>query len=217
MNALLPFLLATVSFAASPLVGTWNKDGSVLASLKADGSGVVRGETVRWRASADTLTLVYEEGEVETMTYKLAGDALTVTMDGQTEVYTRAGAKKPAAKGAAAAPAGSDSLSKLLLSSAWCHFRYNQHAGTTKQERVVFRADGTWTSGARGETYSSGRNGTAYGQSDSASGGRWQAKGGRLFLSEAGAAPQDAGLTVTRNSNGYPILNADGKEYSQCR
>ncbi len=222
IRALLLLLLSAPAFGASPLVGTWNKDGSALAVLKADGSGVVRGEAVRWRASGTTLTLVYdEEGEVETMSYRLAGDRLTVTMNGQTETYTRAGAQKTpaAAKGAAAAatPTGSDSLSKMLLSSAWCYFRYNQHAGTTKQERVVFRADGTWVSGAQGEIYSSGMHGTAHGQSNSSSGGRWQAKGGSLRLSEGPGALQDVGLKVTRNSNGYPILNADGKEYSQCR
>lgn len=221
IRALLFLLLSVPGYAASPLVGTWNKDGSPLARLAADGTGTVRGEAVRWKASGRTLSLTYvEDGRVETLFYSLEGAALTVTMDGESETYIRAapgGAKAPKSVSVTPSPASSDSLSKTLLSSPWCYLRYNQHAGTTRQERAVFRPDGTWSSAARGETYSSGASGTAYGQSDSATGGRWQTKGGRLLMSEGRAALEEVSLKMARNSNGYPILTVEGKEYSQCR
>lgn len=218
-TALLLFALVPSAFAASPLVGTWNKDGVPSAEVRADGTATVDGETVRWKAAGKTLTLSYADGRVETMAYALDGDALTVTMEGESEVYTRAKPKKAgkAAAAPAATPAGKDKLSTMLMGSAWCYFRYNNVSGTSKQERVVFNKNGTWSSGARGETYSSGMYGTASGQTDSSSGGRWAVKGGDLLMSEGGGALEDVGLKVSKNSNGWPILNAGGKEYSSCR
>jgi hypothetical protein len=173
---------------------------------------------VRWKASGNTLTLRYADGRAEVMEYALRGDVLTVTMEGESETYTRAGKPKAAKdKAAAPAPAGKDKLSTMLTGSAWCYFRYNKVSGTSKQERVVFSKNGTWGSGARGETYSSGMYGTVSGQSDSASAGRWAVKGKSLLMSEGGGALEDVGLSVSYNSNGYPILNAAGKEYSSCR
>jgi hypothetical protein len=81
----------------------------------------------------------------------------------------------------------------------------------------VFRKDGGWDSGARSESYSSGAFGSVAGQTDSGAGGRWRVRGDRLLMSEGGGALEDVGLSVSRNSNGYPILHAGGKEYSQCR
>lgn len=218
-------LLLAGPAAAGDLTGTWLKDGQVLSRIKADGTGVVRGEAVHWKASGNTLTLVYdEEGEVETMRYKLDGDRLTVTMNGQTETYTRKGGGTKAGKATAkpetapAKPAGSDSLSQTLTASPWCYMRYNQVAGTTRQERVVFFKDGTWGAGSQYETYSSGMYGTAAGQSNSRNGGRWETRwGGRLFMSEGGGSLENVGLSMSRNSNGYPIMTVDGKEYYQCK
>ncbi len=219
LAALLSFA-ASAAFAAEPLLGVWEKDGAAYSEVRADHTATVGGEKVKWSADAHTLTLTYADGRKEKMAYALEKNQLTVYMNGESETYARGASKGKAAKAAAAkAPAekaGSDKLSTLLLSSAWCHFRYNKYAGTTHQERVVFRRDGTWDSGKRGETYSSGTNGTAYGQSDSSSGGRWKVKGDALLLSEGAGELGDAGLRVTRNSNGYPILNSGGKEYSSC-
>ncbi|UPT74834.1 MAG: hypothetical protein M0D55_03720 [Elusimicrobiota bacterium] len=209
--------LAPSAFAASPLVGSWNKDGAPAAEVRVDGTATVDGEAVRWKASGNTLTLRYADGRVEVMEYALRGDVLTVTMEGESETYTRAGKAKAAkAKGPAPTPAGKDKLSTMLTGSAWCWMRYNKIAGTTKQERVVFDRSGAWGSGARGETYSSGMHGTAYGQTDSSSGGRWSVKGKSLLMSEGGGALEDVGLSVSYNSNGHPLLNVAGKEYYSC-
>lgn len=231
--AALLLVLPLAASAASPLVGKWVKNGAPYADVRADGTATLRGERVAWKADGKTLTLVYGNGAVEVMSWKISGRTLTVEMGGQTDSAERAGAPaegKKGAKDAKAAPAaaekaGGDKLSKLLMSSAWCYMRYNKIAGTTHTERVTFRADGTWSSGARGEVYSSGANGTAYGQTDTASGGRWKTKGSTwltttgasLLMSKGNGPLEDVGLSVSQNSNGYPILNAAGKEYSSCR
>ncbi len=218
-NALILLCAASSAFAASPLVGSWNKDGEPAAEVRADGTATVEGEAVRWRASGDSLTLRYADGRVEVMEYALKGDVLTVTMEGESQTYVRAKPRKAgkAATAPAPAPAGKDKLSTMLTGSAWCYFRYNKLTGSSNQERVVFNKNGTWGSGARGETYSSGMYGTVAGQSDSSGGGRWAVKGKSLLMSEGGGALEDVGLSVSYNSNGYPILNAAGKEYSSCR
>ena len=207
------------AFAAeSPLVGTWLVENGLKAVLKADGTGVVRGDAVHWKAEGKMLTLAYDEdGRLEVMAYKVAPNSLTISGGGESATYQREGAAAKAEKAPKAEKAGKDELSKLLQSSPWCYFRYNQISGSSHQERAVFHGDGRWSSGARGESYSSGAYGTVAGQTDSSAGGRWQAKGGRLLMSEGGGPLQDTGLQVTQNSNGYPILKSEGKEWSQCR
>jgi len=200
--------------APSPLVGAWSKDGAPFAELKSDGSGRVDQDAVSWKADARTLTLVYRDGTVEKMAFTLKGDRITVVMDGTATVLTRA---KTGAKAAKASAAGKDQLSSLLLSSAWCSFTYNKYSGASHQERVVFRANGAWDSGARGETYSGGAAGTVAGQSGSSSGGRWQVRGSSLLMSSGRAALEDVGLAVSRNSSGYPILKTGNKEFASCR
>lgn len=204
--------------AADDLAGTWLKDGAPYAQLRADGTGTVDGTPVAWKADGRTLTLISEDGDYDRLPYALQGDALRIAVEGTPSVLTRAGGKAAKAVAAPARAKGqAQGLAALLLSSPWCHFSYNKVSGRSSQERVVFRADGTWDSGSRRETYSSGVHGTVAGQSDRSSGGRWKVQGSRLLLSEGAGALEDASLKISKNSNGHPILNADGKEYSQCR
>ncbi|MBI3549884.1 MAG: hypothetical protein HY078_12680 [Elusimicrobia bacterium] len=217
---LIASLLASPSRAAdASLTGTWLRDGAPYATIRPDGTGTIDGAPVRWKADGKTLVIIEESGARHALPYTLKGDRLSVPVEGRPGVLVRAGGKSAAAGALKDKPAktGGDDLSKLLLSSPWCYFHYNKVSGTSRQQRVVFRDDGTWGSGRRSESYSSGAYGTVSGQTDSADGGRWKTKSGRLFLSEGGGELQDVGLTVTKNSNGYPILKADGKEYSQCR
>ncbi|HUP94394.1 MAG TPA: hypothetical protein VM164_05755 [Burkholderiales bacterium] len=105
---------------------------------------------------------------------------------------------------------------ELLLSSAWCSFSYNKTTGYSSSKRVSFSPDGRYSSGARREGGSSGPQGSVYSQSDGSGGGRWRIERGELYMSEGGGFEHVQTL-VTRNNNGYPIIVADGIEYSQCR
>ena len=78
--------------------------------------------------------------------------------------------------------------------------------------------NGTWSRGGQSETYNSGAYGSVAGQSNSNNGGRWEVRNGQLLMSEGnGELGLISPFTVTRNSNGSPIINAMGKEYSSCR
>ena len=105
---------------------------------------------------------------------------------------------------------------ELLLSSAWCTFKYNKISGYSNTTRVRFSANGLYSMGGRAEGGSSGRAGSVYSQNDSSGGGRWAVQQGELFMSE-GARMEHVQTVVKRNSNGYPVIVADGVEYSQCQ
>jgi hypothetical protein len=105
---------------------------------------------------------------------------------------------------------------QLLLSSAWCTFSYNKVTGYSTSKRVHFSENGIYRVDSRGEGASSGRYGSIAGQNDSGSGGRWRVDRGELFLSDGGEL-EHVETFLKRNSSGYPVIVADGVEYSTCR
>ncbi|MDX2011200.1 MAG: hypothetical protein SFW67_13455 [Myxococcaceae bacterium] len=218
----------------------WSVEGSQLV-IADDEEGV---DKVPYTVTQDTLTLtmagvpmqltragkgvtVQKAGKLTNAMEKKGGDAEAEAM-AEAQRYLqqqqqRGGGPAPAVapRGQApaqGAPAGNDQLSRLLMSSAWCWLKYA--SGNTYTERIVFAANGTWSSNKESEIY--GRNdyaGTsAHSVGASGETGQWAVKGGQLYMSDPPETPQLVAvpLQVTRNSNGYPILTADGKEYSQC-
>jgi hypothetical protein len=105
----------------------------------------------------------------------------------------------------------------LLTSSAWCTFTYNKTTGYSHTKRVQFSANGTYGTGSRGEGYSSGSGGSMASQRNSAGGGLWRVDKGELYLSEGRGQLEPVRTVLKRNNNGYPVIVADGVEYSQCR
>ena len=104
----------------------------------------------------------------------------------------------------------------LLLSSAWCTFKYNKITGYSNTTRVRFNPNGTYSTGGRAEGGSSGRQGSMASQSNSSGGGMWRVERGELFMSEGGQL-EHVQTVLKRNNNGYPVIVADGVEYSQCQ
>lgn len=114
-------------------------------------------------------------------------------------------------------PAGNvdGKIKQLLVSSPWCSFSYR--GGVTNKERVTFRGDGTIVSQKQGEVYASGDAGTYASQGNDGETGYWKVAGGKVYLSEDGYAWEPLAIQLTFNSNGSPILKADGKEFGRCR
>ncbi len=117
---------------------------------------------------------------------------------------------------------------QLFTQSAWCHFSYSgtSGGGTERNERVVMTLDGRIVSSSKSESSYSGTNTNQYGDQTQAWGaasanaggdqGCWKVMNGQLALSSDGVNWQPVPTQVTQNSNGYPIVNAGGKEYSSC-
>lgn len=173
---------------------------------------------------------------------ELAGNTLTLTVadlmpNGQPNMASarrvllqRGGSGAPAG-GSRDQPVGGQSpaeaqspmdqqIAQLLLSSAWCSLSFSGVAGTasgsSRSERATFRADGNGQLNSGGESYYSNPYGFAAGHSSGGQMFRWQVRGGMLMLSFDGGPWSPTPLQITRNSNGYPIINAGGKEYSMC-
>lgn len=106
---------------------------------------------------------------------------------------------------------------ELLLSSAWCTFTYNKTTGYSSTKRFHFNANGTYGMGGRAEGYSSGSAGSMASQRNSGASGMWRVDKGELFMSEGAGRLEHVQTVLKRNSSGYPIIVADGVEYSQCR
>jgi hypothetical protein len=108
-----------------------------------------------------------------------------------------------------ALPAHAGGISnELLLSSAWCSFSNNKVTGYSNTTRVRFSKNGTYSTGGPAEGSTSSKSGAFASQKESRSNGRWKSAKGELGLVRT---------VVKRNSSGYPIIVADGAEYSQYR
>lgn len=135
-----------------------------------------------------------------------------------------AAAATPAANtNALAATPQDQQIASLLLSSAWCSFSYSGGstftggtAGTTRTARTVFRADGTVTQTNNSETTNTGAPGNIYLNNRGGQQGRWKIQNGLFMLSADGIQWASQRLDISRNSNGYPIVKADGVEYMMC-
>lgn len=213
---------------AGELVGTYRMDveGGDILDLRVDGTASIAGEETGWSADGSRISI-----GPDVMQYRLLGDRLLL-MSGTLQIaWIRIGGAAKAAPtkrkefpGASADKSGTGEAvadreaKQVLTGTAWCSFTYSKVSGTSTTRKVVFRPDGVMTVKDGAETYSSGYGGTYAGQSDSAGAMRWKLENLRLFVDQGGGAGfQDIGLTASRNSNGYVILNAGGREYSMCR
>lgn len=130
-----------------------------------------------------------------------------------------AGAGSTGSTGGSAGGSGVDAqLRQLLTSSAWCSFSYSQYSGSTSTTRFVFGSDGSFSMGGQNESYNSGDYGSVAGQSNSSGGGQWKIQNTRLYISSADTGYQfvDVNADLSYNSSGYPIIKANGTEFSQC-
>jgi hypothetical protein len=129
--------------------------------------------------------------------------------------------------GGAASPSGNSAqdqqLSQLLLSTAWCTFSFSGGStysggsyGRTSRTRTVFSPNGAVQQTSGSESTNSGAAGNVYGNNAGGVNARWRVQGGVLSVSADGAEWKPVQLQVTYNSNGAPILKADGVEYMRC-
>lgn len=189
------------------------------------------------RPAVDRLTGTFASGGT---TYlfeaRVQGSLLSLVSGGQTFTLERQGTGAGATPSAAAsAPTGMSpqdaQVAQLLLSSKWCYFSYSGVAGTSSgsstTETVLFSPDGRMVVQTGGESYYSAdvrsstgdviAGGSTAGQRSGGQQYRWRVSQGMLMTTTDGVTWQPTPLQVTQNSNGYPIITAGGKEYSQCR
>ena len=228
---LLLLAVPAISLAQPPreLVGRYQLEapGGDTLELRADGSATLAGESMRWAARGNQLQV-----GPDVMTYALQGERLIIEMGGIHFSWKRLGnggnaspmaraasrANAPAASTAQAGGNAQDAqMRQILTSSAWCSSTYNKTSGTSSTRKVVFHGNGVMSINGGAETYSSGYGGSYAGQSASGANMLWKVENLRLFIDDgSGGGYQDIGLTASRNSNGYLILQAEGRDYIMC-
>lgn len=228
---------AAAAASADPYLGTFSStDGGAITVRKEGrsytGTITANGADYPFTASKVGRALVgtfLAQGQGFMFSAAVQGDQMTFLANGQTTVLQRgtartadrsrgetAGGGRSQAQTAPAATGQDGQIERLLLSSPWCYMHYSQTLGSTNTERGVFQRDGRLLVGTGHEMVSSGQNGTVYGSGNGSTEYRWRVQNDDLWISENGAPFAQAGLRITQNSNGYPILNVNGKEYSQC-
>ncbi|MDZ4863290.1 MAG: hypothetical protein SGJ01_07570 [Gemmatimonadota bacterium] len=234
--------IALTQAAGGRTTGTLSGNGTVIqleAKLEEGdlvGQAIMGQITAMFTAELDGATLLVGLIELGTDGTPNLSAAQELQFTRTSRVATAPPAPNPAGPVATAPPPGrspapaasggtpqDQQLRQLLLSSPWCSFSYSQTSGSTHTSHNVFYADGRLavnTNYEGGTVNPSGGGNTATGSvATQTQGGtmiQWQVQGGQLYL-DSGQGMQLAPMTVTRNSNGYPIITADGKEYSQCR
>ena len=155
--------------------------------------------------AADGIDVFYGSSQI------LFGLSITVT-EGQTMALLLTLLATPVA-----AQSQEAAFSQLLQSSPWCTFRYNKITGYSNSTRYRFYENGSYAVGSQGEGYSSGAGGTFSSQNNSGNSGRWAVRDGLFLMSKGQGEMGTVTVSVRNNSNGAPIIVADGVEYSQCR
>lgn len=230
---------------SDPYVGTFS-DGNLVITLSRAAQGYTGMATSQGQQlplvaqrTGDRLVGQYQMNGVQLPFQAMVqGDVMVLaTDDGTVQLQRTAGAGAPGAGSPFAVPGGGtgtagtgsglaatpqdQQIAQLLLSSPWCYFNYtgvpgSSSSGRTNTERVVFQRDGTGVQSTGGESYYSNPYGSSAGQATGGQGFRWRVQNGMLLVSGDGAQWQQIPLQVTRNSSGYPIVTAGGKEYATC-
>jgi hypothetical protein len=230
---LLLFLLglsaAVDAKGGSSIVGRWvYQQGNATSEivLDASGNGSFDGTPLRYQVQGAQL-FVSINGGVQAYFYELKQNHLVIgggDLAAPVQFTRETKAKRPQ-KSSPSNTGNDEALKHLLLANDWCSFSYSGGGGGygssgsyghSSTSRVHLSSDGTISRRSGSENYSNNSNGSLASQGNSGDGGRWQVRGGVLYLSSGNAPLQPVNLSITRNSNGYPILKADGVEYMQC-
>lgn len=192
--------------AAAGLVGKWQSPDSVV-EIKADGTLLIDQVPYRYTVQGNVLTLIGIDGSVP-IPFQLAGDRLTVSLNGQLVAMQRvvAGAAAPGASGGATA---------AELSGKWCYisnFTANNGGGLMSDECFTISPNGTYSYHRESSmsAYAPGAYGaTASSQNDA---GTWSLQGNRLTVNSRSAGTSVYTLEKKNHpKNRDPMLCLDGR------
>lgn len=215
------------------LAGRWLYQQGYAASemvLGANGKGTFDGVPLAYRVQGNQLFVTMNGGtiayhfQLKRNQLSLQGGDLNGVVQFMRADQSAAG-KSRGPENKQGGKARDEPLARLLVSSDWCSFSYSGGGGGysssgsyghSSTSRFHLSADGSFVRSSGSESYSSNQYGSVAGQGGNGSSGRWQVRAGVLYTSDGNGPMQPVQLTVTRNSNGYPIINANGTEYMQC-
>lgn len=201
------------------IIGSWQGNG---VSLSFDATGVVEfdGEESVYELRGNTIQVQSSEGVLE-FPFELRGSTLTIDFaqmgGGRVDFQRVAGAATTTSR--PASQYSDEQLKALLTSSRWCAYGFSSGGGYSSSGYTGYRflSDGRLQIGSGGESSWSGDAGGGYGSSEDGSVGRWDLRGGRLFLLEGSGALEPVEFRVEINESDNPFLYIDETEYSRCK
>lgn len=153
----------------NPLVGHWlAEEEGTKVEIRANGTLTIDGEEYAYRVKNSVINVIGEDGAMS-FPFILAGDILTVEVEGREVVYKRV---KPGTKTNTAGGQGSGEGVLQALVGKWCYMSSLTGSNSYMSSRCfVLHPDGTYEYSAESST--SGANGSTAGQSYDS--GRWSA------------------------------------------
>ncbi len=226
------------SAPADPYVGTFT-DGSVVVTLSRTAQGYTGTATAQGqqmpltaRSAGDRITGVYQLNGVQLPFQAMVqGNTMMLATNEGSWQLQRSGAvpgapggvRAPGAGGPAGAIAATTrdrEIVQLLVQHEWCTMSYSgalgSSSGTTRYERVVFRGDGSGMRRTSSESSYSNPYGGVASQGQGGERFQWRVQNGVMLYAGEGGGWEQIPLRLSRNSNGYPIVTAGGKDYALC-
>ena len=196
------------------LIGKWvtHDDGYPMeADFKADGSGVVDGDAVKWSVKSGTLSIDVDGDRknykisIKENDFRVSGGDLEKPMNFKRVVAgstTEAGTRDKN-------NAGGKKLDKTLVGK-WCYVNVAANNTTSSEQCIIVNENGTYEYYAERST--SGGNGSTASQSSDA--GTWWVEGNRVFYNSQNQGEGSYEL-IKRNhpKTGDPMIVLDGTAY----
>jgi hypothetical protein len=194
--------------AGGGVVGSWrNQQGSTL-QLNPDETAILNGQQFRYTNDGSTLTLIGSDGSMP-FPYSLSGNTLTVSVQGQTVVYTRTGGAGGQGARAGGPLGGGGGSNPPEMAGKWCAYSGSSTGQITsgREQCFTLNPDGTYEYyGASDSTNQFG--GTA---SQSSDGGTWSVEGSTLVGNSRTHGRVVYQLEKRNNKNNDPMLCIDGQ------
>ncbi|MCB9245062.1 MAG: hypothetical protein H6606_01415 [Flavobacteriales bacterium] len=171
----------------------------------------------RYTAKNGLLTLTGSDGILH-FNYTLTGNTLTLSIGGQSALYTRTDTK-PAQNNNLAQPNSNTTIDASMVGK-WCvsstYTNYQQGGGSSHSECVVLKPDGTYEYSSEGSISGYSHDQSIYGFGNSAGNdrGTWKVQGNTLIAtSQITNQTKQYQFSKRNNKNGDPMLVIDGKEF----
>lgn len=188
------------------LTGSWqNQQGSSL-QLNPDGTAVLNGQRFKYTSDGSTITLIGADGSMP-FPYSLQGNTLTVSVQGQTAIYTRTGGA--GGQGGRAGGSFGGGGNPPEMAGKWCAYSGSSTGQiiSGREQCFTLYPNGTY------EYYGASDSTNQYGgtASQSSDNGTWSVEGSTIVANSRSQGRVVYQLEKKNNKNNDPMLCLDGQ------
>jgi hypothetical protein len=178
------------------LVGSWRNQQGMTLQLNADGSAILNGQRYHYLDDGSTITFVASDGQMP-FPYTLSGNTMTVMVQGQPVVYTRAGGGAGGKR--AGGLGGGGNPPDMVGTWCWINVSNSGQVSSSSNNCFVLNPDGTY------EYSGESSNSNAFGgtASQSSDRGTWQVEGSQVHVS----SQQQGQVTYQLEKRNHPKTN----------